>query len=745
MAAILAALAALLVSVAFYSAQSMDNNAVDRQRALIDNALSLRLAQSLSELRSVAWWDEAVSKSRADQFDANWLDIEVGVFVTTSYAHDRVLIIDEVNNPVYGFGHDARLSRSEQEKYTRALMPLISQIRGGKNVSPRITDNSLLSEQKEASKITDRSYGRGAAAILSVDGKPVLASIMSITPSIDMSLNSARPRLLASVIDLNAAVMTDIGKSVLVPDLAGATKKSSANFVLKSDEGKIMQALGWSSQNPGRGLISDILPLIFMVLIATAASLYVLFKRLLSSTRTLAIREKEAQHLANHDTLTGLPNRRKLEAELFSYAGKSDTSAARLAVAIVDLDRFKDINDTLGHHAGDDLIRAVADRLKLTLADTDFVARLGGDEFAVLRTCWELNDADELTTLITSVFATPFSVMGHQIEANASVGLAIASYDRAIEDLVREADIALYEAKARSRGCTVHFAPSMARKIEQRRTLEIDLKHAIATRALSMHYQPIVEAATGAITSVEALLRWQCPKHGNISPEIFVPIAEETGLMAELGRFVIEQAVEDSKRWPGLTTAINISPAQLRSASILQDLMDPIRKHGVSASQITIEITESILMANDQRTLRTLNILKDRGFSLALDDFGTGYSSLAYVRDFPFDRLKIDRSFVTGLADTERSVEIIKAIVNFGKILGREIIAEGIETETEMQAMQAAGVTHLQGYLFSKPVSATHIEALISTSGRLSAARMMSSKPSAEIKEASDAKIRRIV
>jgi diguanylate cyclase (GGDEF)-like protein len=743
---ILALLAVVLLSVAFYSANSMDRTSVERQRELIDNAVSLRLAQSLSELRSVAWWDEMVLKSRAEQFDADWLDIEVGVFVTTSYAHDRILILDETNQPVYGFGADARLAPVEQRKYARAIGPLVAQVRGGKNASPRIKDLSLIEEQREASEITDRSYGRGAAAVMSVDGKPVLASIMSITPSIDMSLNAPKPRLLASVIDLSPAVMTDIGKSILVPDLSKSRQKQSTDgaFQLNADNGVPLGTLSWTPEKPGRKLLGDILPLILSILLATAVSLVILFRRLIGAARVLADRERDAQHLANHDALTGLPNRRKLEAELFAHAGRADTGSTRLAVAVVDLDRFKDINDTLGHHSGDYLIKAVGERLNDGLEADDFVARLGGDEFAVLRVCRELSDADRLTTQITEVFALPFDVHGHKIEANASIGIAISGFDRAVEDLVREADIALYEAKARGRGCTVRFAPAMSKKIEDRRTLEVDLKHAIANRALNMHYQPIVDATTGTVTSVEALVRWNCPKHGNVSPEIFVPIAEESGLMAELGRFVIEQAIEDAKRWPTLKTSINISPAQLRSASILHDLLEPTRVHGVSPKQIALEITESMLMSNDSRTLRTLNILKDSGFSLALDDFGTGYSSLSYVRDFPFDWLKIDRSFVVGLNQAERSVDVIKAIVNFGKILGRDVIAEGIETEQEMQIMQAAGVTHLQGYLFSKPLSAVHIEALVSASGRLTAGRQQREDAEAEAREPSGA-IRRIV
>ena len=744
---ILAVLAAMLLSVAFYSANSMDRTSIERQRALVDNAISLRLAQSLSELRSVAWWDEMVLKSRGDQFDPDWLDIEVGVFVTTSYSHDRVLILGEDNNPVYGFWSDTRMSAPEMQRFTRAIKPLIDQVRGGKNVSPRIKDLSLVQEQQENSQITERSYGRGAAAVMSVDGKPVLASIMSITPSIDMSLNSPKPRLLVSVIDLTSTVMTDIGKSVLIPDLGKrrAARAGDASLQLMSDDGQVLGALTWGPQQEGRKFLSDILPLILSILLATAVSLTILFRMLLRSTQRLSEREREAQHLANHDVITGLPNRRSLEAELFARGGAARNGRTRLACAIVDLDRFKDINDTLGHHAGDALIGGVGARMREALDTGDFVARLGGDEFAVLRECASLSDVDSLSSTITSLFARPFEVAGHQIEAGASIGVSVSGLDRAVDDLMREADIALYQAKENARGTTVRFAPAMASTIETRRMLEIELKQAIASRALTVHYQPIVEASSGAIHAVEALLRWHSPKHGDVSPMVFVGIAEATGMMAELGRFVIERSFEDAQRWPNLQTSINISPAQLRSATLVQDLLKASRLNNVPPSRISLEITETVLMTNDERTAKTLMILKEHGFSLSLDDFGTGYSSLAYVRDFPFDKLKIDRSFVQGVGKGGKSVDIVKAVVNFGLILGREVIAEGVETEQEMQAMQAAGVTHLQGFLFSKALAAAHIEAMVAASGRLTAKRDPDLRSTFQAEDTPTPAIRRVV
>ncbi len=723
-AGVLALLAVVLVSVTFYSARTMDQTAVERQKALIDNALSLRLAQSLSELRSVAWWDEAVVKSRADNFDPDWLDVEVGVFVTTSYRHDRIILIDENDKPVYGFSKDARMSVASNLDNTHTLIPLIRQIRGGPDISPRIADRTLKQETKEDSAITDRKYGRGAAAIMSVDGHPVLASVMEITPSIDMRLNRPRPRLLASITDLNGAVLTEIGKSILVPDLAvRPAGPGGAHFELKSDSRQLINILGWTPKNPGDELAKRIFPLIALVLLATAISLILLFQKLLMSTRNLTARSEEAQHLANHDVLTSLPNRRMLRAEYNRVAAEAGALGYGLAIACVDLDRFKDINDTLGHQAGDELIMAVAKRLSEIVGEGDVVARLGGDELAVIRLCNSAESSDSLSREISACFVRPFDIVGHQIEANASVGISKVAASLDFDEAMREADIALYEAKANGRGQVMLFAPEMAEKLKTRHLIEVDLRRALAADELELHYQPIVEAASGVISSVEALVRWTSPKYGSIRPDIFVGIAEEAGMMAELGRFVIRRAMRDCRRWPGIKTAINISPAQLRSASIISDLLEPAARYGVDPTQITIEITESVLMGNDDRTLQRLNVLKESGFSLSLDDFGTGYSSLSYLRDFPFDKLKIDRSFVVGMEGSERGLAIVKSMVNFGHILGREIIAEGIETEQEMQIMQAAGCTHLQGFLFSKALPAAHIEAMASTLGRLSARR----------------------
>jgi diguanylate cyclase (GGDEF)-like protein len=712
---------AALVAVILYSARKMDEIVVSTQTELIDNSLNARLTRSLSEVRSVAWWDEAVTKSRGTM-DLGWLDLEVGAFMTESYHHDRIMILDEQNRPVYGYNSEGRIPTERLQADLAAVAPLIQQIRGGRNVSPRITDASYAEGATEGN--TARRYGRSAAAVVRIGDHGELAAVMAITPSVDMTLQSPQPRILVSFMRLDQAYWQAAGRDMLLPDLGfgqpGGERRGS--YALHTDAGHPLGTLAWTPRRPGLLMMKTVLPL---VLVGLAISLMVIgafARRLFSASRAIEAREARAQYLANHDNLTGLPNRRKLETEFTRFTEAAAREGQTLAIACVDVDRFKDINDTLGHHAGDQLIRVLADRLREAVREGDFIARLGGDEFAVLRACGDAQDADTLLANIRDCFRMPFRVVGHLVEANASAGVAFAEPGRSFEELMREADIALYEAKASGRGCDVRFEAEMGRKIEKRRMLEIDLKTAIAQGELSVLYQPIVEASTGQIASVEALCRWNSPRHGSVPPDVFIPIAEEAGLMADLGRFVIDRAVQDSLRWPQLHTAVNVSAAQLRAVSVLEDLIEPTEKHGVSPERITIEITESVLLANDGHTGRMLQTLKDCGFALALDDFGTGYSSLAYIRDFPFDRLKIDRSFVHGLKNSERALAIIEAVANFGRILGKDVVAEGIETEQEMQAMQKVGCTHLQGYLFAKALPADKIEAMVAL-GRLTAIR----------------------
>jgi diguanylate cyclase (GGDEF)-like protein len=727
MVLVMLGLALLLLGVTVYSGRTMDQDAIARQQALIDNAFTTRLNRAVGELRSVAWWDDTVRYTDPETFDTDWLDREIGSYMFESYHHDRLMIFDEQNKPVYVYGEGTGLGTKHLTTDIIATLDVLRQARGGPDVSPRVETTATGNALYENGQTDNRKFSRGFGAIISINGRPAITTALLITPSYDIQKTSPTRRVVLSVIDITQPVLTEIGRSSLMPDLSFklSRDKRLGAFDLKTDSGQLLATLKWTPKQPGTEMVRRVLPGILLVICAALAFLMILMFRLFASTKQLALREAEARFMADHDALTGLPNRRRLETLFATLVENLGQSQGKIAIACVDLDRFKDINDTLGHHAGDELIKAVAARLQSRMHPDDTLARLGGDEFAIMRIVPGGSGVDGISDLVASCFSESFAVIGHQIEANASVGVAFATHRDGFGEIIKRADIALYDAKANGRGRLSLFTSGMADEIERRHAIQVDLKRAIAARELTLNYQPIVEAASGAITSVEALLRWTSPTHGVVPPDLFVSIAEEVGLMADLGKFVIEQAIEDSRRWPDLTTAINISPAQLRSSTILSDLLEPAERMGVSPSRLTIEITESVLMSSDDRTLRVLNELKRHGFTLALDDFGTGYSSLAYIRDFPFDKLKIDRSFVQGLSTNERALAIVEGVVKFGKILGREIVAEGIETEDEMQAMQRAGATHLQGFLFSRALPADHIEAIAATFGSTAAKRSL--------------------
>jgi diguanylate cyclase (GGDEF)-like protein len=388
----------------------------------------------------------------------------------------------------------------------------------------------------------------------------------------------------------------------------------------------------------------------------------------------------------------------------------------RVVVAYIDVDRFKDINDTMGHQAGDALIAAVAQRLQDSIAPEDFLSRFGGDEFAVVCRANRPEAADELAQRLRTAFEENFDVYGQHIRMTASIGLSMApDHGGSPEELMRNADIALYQGKNKGRDCAMMFSADMAAEVEQRREIELELHAALEGKSLQLHYQPLVSCAGGRVTGVEALLRWKHPTKGDISPAVFVPIAEEAGLMPALGAFVLERAFEEAKLWPNLDVAINLSPVQFRHVDLPELLAELKDRYDIDPRRVVLEITEGVLMETSDRNRQILDSVRGMGFKVALDDFGTGYSSLRYLCDFRFDKIKIDRAFVTGIHERKRAMTIIQSVVTLGRGLGMEIVAEGVETEAEASVMRLVGVTELQGFFFSPAVPAAAVDDLVAS------------------------------
>jgi diguanylate cyclase (GGDEF)-like protein len=441
-----------------------------------------------------------------------------------------------------------------------------------------------------------------------------------------------------------------------------------------------------------------------------------------------AQRENEARvrHLARHDALTDLPNRVYFRDEMERLEARIRRDEC-VGVLCLDLDHFKAVNDTLGHAVGDQVLQTVARRLRDAARETDLVARLGGDEFAFLiHPLEDPRGAAVVAERVVKSIAEPIHVDGHQVMIGTSIGIAMAPTDGAdAETLLKNADMALYRAKGEGRGNYHFFEKGMDEKLQHRRLLEQGLKVALAQGEFRLVYQPLVSLEENRICCLEALLRWDHPEKGLIPPMEFIPIAEETGVISSIGQWVLHEACRAAARWPEhVRVAVNLSPMQFKHRGLVGHVVSALREAGLAPRRLELEITESLLLADTEQTLQILHQLRELGVSISMDDFGTGYSSLSYLRSFPFDKIKIDRSFMQGLEHEEDSRAIIRAVIGLGQSLGMSTTAEGVETEAQLEAVRAEGCNEVQGFLFSPPLPQSGIDALFHREGETGLAHL---------------------
>ncbi len=491
---------------------------------------------------------------------------------------------------------------------------------------------------------------------------------------------------------------------------------SAGNVIaISGPDGGIAAHLSWIPDRPGDPILQRLMPIAMFSAIAIIMFAWLAFVHVTRVTDNMLRSEERAQHMAGHDTLSGLPNRLRFTEHLTSLLSRCEQDGGGLSVLFIDLDKFKEVNDTYGHAAGDFVIVGCAERMASQLRANDVLARFGGDEFAIIQTgVKSAHDAELLARRIIDAIRPAFQIGGAEAYVGASIGIALAPENGTdAAELMRLADIAMYRAKNEGRNRACFFEQRMDDTLRLRKVVEDDLRHAISRNELELHYQPQVAADGSRIVGVEALVRWRHPVHGIIPPLEFIGIAEERGIIIQLGEWVIRRACLDAARWGDVTVACNVSAIQFRQPDFVQSVSNALADTNFDPARLELELTESIVVADADQAEASMIDLRAMGIKLALDDFGTGYSSLIYLRRFAFDKIKLDKSFLDSLEDTGESAILVHSVVHLGRALGLTVTAEGVETMEQQRFLQAVGCHLLQGYLFAKPVPAAQMDEML--------------------------------
>ncbi|MEE4454762.1 putative bifunctional diguanylate cyclase/phosphodiesterase [Novosphingobium resinovorum] len=701
----------LILGLLEWSGREVDRMARNRDQAIVSLVLSQSIERVAHAQESSTVWDEAVREARKQPLDERWLDLNLGVWFEDYAGFDEVYLLDAANAPIYAMRGGRRARPESFIALEDAAGPLLGRLRRTPTIRKRTeSDVAMLSP--------------GQADIAIVRGRPAIVSIKPIvTDSGTLRQVPGTEALHVAVVYLDDDFFAGIGEQYGLADAhyaVGPATDTGLRCVELHDRAKhVVGYLVWRPFAPGRQLIAALGPVLAIVLLLVTGGVFLLASGLARRTHDLEESRAHAQHRAMHDELTGLGNRPMFESRLDEALSRSRRHKSLLALLYIDLDRFKQVNDTLGHPAGDALIRQVARRLVAEVRGYDIVTRLGGDEFAIL--IGEPEDRGAVESICARIVAElerPFDLAGSQAFIGASIGVVLAPADGLDRtELTRKADIALYKAKTDGRSRYVFFTPEMDTDVRSREETYRELRVALADcdRQLEVHYQPIWDVPTRSMIGVEALLRWQHPEQGLVAPGDFIRSAEETGLIAVLGEWVLRRAVADARAWPSLRIAVNVSPIQLRSRKFVDTVRQILAEGVVSADRLELELTETALMGASGEVARSLAELRRLGVACALDDFGTGYSSLSHIRDFAVDRIKIDRSFVNAV-DTVPGAALVEAIVGLARANGLRLTAEGVETESQFAFLQRVGCPEVQGYLLSRPVPAEMVGRLLAAS-----------------------------
>lgn len=703
----------VLVSViglfGWWAASRIDDRAMARETRSVHKELAEIAARLPVEQDSSVVWNDAVLNLRSN--NTPWIENNLAEWMSVHFSHDQIFLLDPNDQVVRAVELGSQMSQDIIELEMPALLPLVEELR-----------TQMANASKGVEDSTEAVTGLGLADLVRMgSGAVAMVSIRPVVPDTPMVRQSPGTEFLAiSTRLLKGKVIAELRQRTELWDLRFShTAPSNADHIataVNSRNGINLGYFSWVPEEPAFNLIKETAPAVALGILSAVVAVTFLLRRLQRTTSMLEVTQERATFLAFHDGLTGIPNRALFEDRLEQALANMRRTGSSIALHYIDLDRFKHVNDTLGHPAGDELIRFAAKGLSGLVDEVDTVARLGGDEFAIIQfQPSHVAAAEALSQQVVDTFAEPVPIAGVEALIGASVGV-IFTNDTSVDaaELMRQADIALYQAKANGRGRYQLFAGELDHAVQERRAVEVDLRDALRSgQGLELVYQPIFHTADGRLAGAEALVRWDHPTRGRLSPDTFIGLAEERGLIDQLGAWVMHSActfaADTSLPW----IAVNVSPLQFRNERFADNVRATLRRTRLPARRLQIEITEGLLLQNSPAVQATLGELRAAGIRIALDDFGTGYSSISYLRTHGIDKLKIDQSFTAQLSTDPQIESIIKSIVDLGRALDMVVTAEGVETVEQKAVLAQIGCDELQGYLLSRPITADEMIALV--------------------------------
>lgn len=713
------ALVAAVGCFGWWAASRIDDRSLARQTHSVQTGLADIAKRIPVEQNSSAIWDEAVLNLRSD--NEPWIEENLTAWMSDYFGHDEVFVLDSANEAVHAARNGSAVDPGSYEPARSIVTPLVTALR-----------DAMATASAGMSDSTAAVTGLGVEDFVTLaDDKPAIVSLRPIVPSSDAVRQAPGTEFIhVSIRLVDSEVTGEIAAKYAIEGLGyaefGQVDGDKVASPVLNNGGRIIGFLTWVPDKPAHALIRDTAPALAAALALVALAATLLLRRLKRTSAMLEHSRAEASYLAFHDALTGVPNRALFEDRLEQALAHVRRSGSMVALHYLDLDRFKHVNDTLGHPVGDELIKAVAQRLSACVSDVDTVARIGGDEFAIIQV--GLADtalALSLAQTVVEVIGAPFELSGHEIRVGASVGVVVTSDAGSTgEELMRQADIALYSAKGDGRGRYHLFVDEMDENVRDQRGLEMDLRSALASEGgLGLVYQPIYDTHSCKIAGAEALVRWDHPVRGRLSPATFISLAEDRGLIDQLGMWVLTTACRFAASSSIAWVAVNVSPLQFRDEHFADRVFEVLEHTGLPARRLELEITEGLLLQNSPLVQSTLNRLRARGIRVALDDFGTGYSSISYLRTYGVDKLKIDQSFTAALGKDQEIQGIVRSIIELGRAMHMLVTAEGVETAEQQRILASLGCDQLQGYLLSRPVPGdTLIETLVNNAASVSTA-----------------------